>query len=82
MQNQDGYENFVQNKYTMQPVSARGYYNVQPVSSEKKKNKRWEGEFGVEERNGSGRSKVFGDAELAALLEEDWYQTQEDVVLI
>ena len=37
------------------------------------------GDFDVEDRQGSGREKVFEDAKLEALLEQDSYQNQEEL---
>ena len=37
------------------------------------------GDFDVEDRHSSGREKVFEDAELEALLEQDSYQNQEEL---
>ena len=35
------------------------------------------GDFGVEDRHGGEKEKIFEDFELEALLAEDWCQTQE-----
>ena len=37
------------------------------------------GDFDVEDRHSGGREKVFEDAELEALLEQDSYQNQEEL---
>ena len=37
------------------------------------------GDFDVEDRHSDGRGKVFEDAELEALLEQDSYQNQEEL---
>jgi len=37
------------------------------------------GNFDVEDRHGGGREKIFEDAELEALLEQDSYQNQEEL---
>ena len=37
------------------------------------------GDFDVEDRYGGGREKVFEDAELESLLDQDSYQTQEEL---
>jgi len=39
------------------------------------------GEFDVENKDRSGRPKVYEDAELEALLDEDSYQTQKELAL-
>jgi len=39
------------------------------------------GEFDVEDKEHSGRPKVYEDAELEALLDEDSYQTQKELAL-
>ena len=39
------------------------------------------GEFDVEDKERSGRSKVYKDAELEALLDEDSCQTQKELAL-
>jgi len=39
------------------------------------------GEFDVEDKERSGRPKVYEDAELEALLNEDSYQTQKELAL-
>ena len=39
------------------------------------------GEFDVEDKKRSGRSKVYEDAELEALLDEDSCQTQKELAL-
>ena len=39
------------------------------------------GEFDVEDKERSGRPKVYEDAELEALLDEDSYQTQKELAL-
>jgi len=38
------------------------------------------GDFDIEDQYGGGREKIFKDAELEALLYEDMYQTQEELV--
>ena len=40
------------------------------------------GEFDVEDKERSGRPKVYEDAELEALLDEDSCQTQKELALI
>ena len=37
------------------------------------------GDFDVEDRHSGGREKVFEDAELETLLEQDSYQNQEEL---
>ena len=37
------------------------------------------GDFDVEDRHNGGREKVFEDAELETLLEQDSYQNQEEL---
>jgi len=39
------------------------------------------GEFDIEDKERSGRPKVYEDAELEALLDEDSYQTQKELAL-